>query len=123
MIVGRRVLTRQISSGEGGRAAKENAVSGRPVSRRSGVERRDRPLHVHGNRVVADRDRRGNRSLSIRRLVEDRIGEPHYVPVIGVIVLDLEVGRLVSVEVVRIEMAVRDPVMVSRLVDVLRRQR
>ena len=122
-----RVSTRQIGSGEGGRTAKENGQSGRPVGGRPFVERRDRPVHVHDNRVVADRDCRRNRRLSVRRFVKHRTGEPHHVAVIDV-ALDLEIVRIVRGVVVRSEVAVRDGVIVavivnvSRLVDVLRRE-
>jgi hypothetical protein len=122
----RRVTTRQINSGEERRrAAEKRAAFRRPVSGRRIIERRNGPAQLDADDVVAVRDRRRPRRRVMRRLVKNRAVEPHDLPVIGVVVLDLCHLVVMDVDLVGREVAVRDgvAVIVTCLVEVLRRQR
>jgi hypothetical protein len=126
--MGRRVSTRQISSGEEGRrAAVERDWPWRAVKRRRRVERGDGPVPFDLDRLVRNGDGQRDQISLVNRFERGRAVNPDHVLIV---VFDLRpFARVVIVrfQMMRSEVAVSDGVLVflprAGLVDVRGRQR
>ena len=109
MSSGRRVTTRQISSGGNRRTTEQMGAFRRSVDGRRVVEQRDRPVPLDCDDGVADRRGRHDPRGLVRGFMKDRAVQPDDVPVIGVVVLDLgDVVVVMEAGAVRREVAVGD---------------